>query len=67
MQRIIREEFVGRTLIAVAHRLETILDFDRIVVMDNGVLVEHDIPANLLERNSSFRELYNSSGARDNA
>lgn len=58
MQRIIREEFKDRTIIAVAHRLDTILDFDRIAVLDRGTLKECDIPATLLARESAFKELY---------
>jgi len=58
MQKIIREEFKGKTIIAVAHRLETILDFDRIVVLDQGNLVEDGPPSELLQRNSMFKLLY---------
>lgn len=58
MQRIIREEFARHTVIAIAHRLATILDFDRIVVLHNGKLKECDSPANLLATDSSFKELY---------
>jgi ATP-binding cassette subfamily C (CFTR/MRP) protein 1 len=60
MQRIIREEFKGRTIIAVAHRLQTILDFDRIVVLDKGRLVECGKPQELLDRagGSMFRDLW---------
>ena len=58
MQRIIREEFKDHTVIAVAHRLETILDFDRIAVLDRGMLKECDTPKNLLASKTAFRELY---------
>lgn len=40
MQRLIREEFKGQTIIAVAHRLNTIVDFDKIVVLEKGRLAE---------------------------
>jgi ATP-binding cassette subfamily C (CFTR/MRP) protein 1 len=63
MQRIIREDFKGKTIIAVAHRLDTILDFDRIVILDRGRVVEQGSPAQLLsEKRSAFRELYNAKG-----
>lgn len=58
MQGIIRHEFRDRTIIAVAHRLDTIMDFDRIAVMHAGRLVECDTPQNLLARpESAFRRL----------
>ncbi|KAF7853664.1 hypothetical protein EAF04_010655 [Stromatinia cepivora] len=58
IQRVIRDAFAGKTIIAVAHRLDTILDFDKIAVMDQGMLVEFDKPEVLLERESVFKKLY---------
>lgn len=58
MQRIIRSEFAGCTIIAVAHRLNTIVDFDKIAVLAAGRVREFDTPENLLGRQSAFRELY---------
>jgi ATP-binding cassette subfamily C (CFTR/MRP) protein 1 len=58
MQKIIREDFKDRAIIAVAHRLETILDFDRVVVLDQGYFVEDRSPSQLLQRNSAFKRLY---------
>jgi ATP-binding cassette, subfamily C (CFTR/MRP), member 1 len=61
MQRVIREQFADCTILAVAHRLDTILDFDRIALMKEGQLVECDTPKALLSRDSAFKELYESS------
>ena len=60
MQNIIREEFLQYTIIYIAHRLDTILDFDRVAVMDKGQIVECDDPRVLLQRSSLFRSLYDS-------
>ena len=58
MQRIIRTEFQAYTIIAVAHRLETVLDFDRVLVMDGGSVIEEGRPRMLLEEEGSrFGEL----------
>jgi ATP-binding cassette subfamily C (CFTR/MRP) protein 1 len=60
MQRLILEEFAGATIVAIAHRLETILDFDKVAVLSEGKLVGFDSPQALLDQPSAFRELYNS-------
>ncbi|KAI9826794.1 MAG: hypothetical protein M1819_007265 [Sarea resinae] len=67
MQRIIREDFAAHTVIAIAHRLDTILDFDIVLVMEHGALVEIGNPLDLLARqNSIFKTLYaSSSGGQD--
>ncbi|KAL9079436.1 MAG: hypothetical protein Q9157_001690 [Trypethelium eluteriae] len=62
MQRVIRQKFARHTIIAVAHRLDTIMDFDRVAVLDKGRLVEYDRPHVLLERDSHFKKLYGNSG-----
>lgn len=41
-------------------RLDTIMDFDKIVVLDGGRIIEADTPSNLMARDSAFRRLYNS-------
>ncbi|KAM7206938.1 hypothetical protein V8F33_000037 [Rhypophila sp. PSN 637] len=48
MQNIIRQEFANYTVIAVSHRLDMIMDFDRVVVMDKGVIVEVGNPLALV-------------------
>lgn len=61
MQEIIRHEFAGCTIIAVAHRLDTIVDFDRVVVLADGRIVECGAPQQLLACDESwFKRLYES-------
>ncbi|MCJ1282186.1 hypothetical protein MMC26_001509 [Xylographa opegraphella] len=48
MQRLIRSEFQDHTVIAIAHRLDTILDFDQVIVMDKGAVLETGNPMTLL-------------------
>ncbi len=48
-----------RTVIAIAHRISTILDADRILVLDGGEITERGTRDELLERNEAFAELYN--------
>ena len=53
IQRTIREQFVHCTVITIAHRLATVIDYDAVLVLDKGELVEYDSPHNLLKRPSS--------------
>ena len=62
IQKIIRQKFSKHTILAVAHKLDTVTDFDKIAVMNNGALAEFDSPHSLLaQQSSAFRQLYNSS------
>ena len=59
MQQIIRTHFRDQTIIAIAHKLDTVLDFDKIAFMDHGRIVEFDTPRALLSREgSAFRSMY---------
>jgi ABC-type multidrug transport system fused ATPase/permease subunit len=59
MHRIIREEFQGYTMVMVSHRLQTVMDFDTVVVMEKGCVVEKGEPRGLVEEERSrFRELW---------
>ncbi|KAF2223913.1 P-loop containing nucleoside triphosphate hydrolase protein [Elsinoe ampelina] len=60
IQKLIRTEFKDHTVIAIAHRLDTILDFDFVGVMDSGRLVEYGKPSDLLQQQSRFRALRDS-------
>ena len=60
MQDIIRSEFQAHTIIMIAHRLSSLLDFDRVAVLDRGQLMEFGEPTELLGNSSShFAKLYN--------
>jgi ATP-binding cassette, subfamily C (CFTR/MRP), member 1 len=49
--------FNDRTIITIAHRINTILDSDRIVVLDYGKVAEFDTPKNLIEKKGLFYDL----------
>lgn len=49
--------FKDRTIITIAHRINTILDSDRIVVLDHGTVVECDTPSALVRKRGLFYEL----------
>ncbi|CAO1614569.1 unnamed protein product [Sympodiomycopsis kandeliae] len=67
IQRTIRSEMSpSSTILVIAHRLRTIIDFDKILVLDKGNVLEFDSPMNLLNKSdSSFRELCERSGEFD--
>ncbi|KAJ7730232.1 multidrug resistance-associated ABC transporter [Mycena maculata] len=60
LQRTIRTEFASSTLLCIAHRLNTIAYYDRILVMDQGQVAEFDTVLNLFDKEDSiFRSLCN--------
>lgn len=60
MEDVIHEKFKGITVIAIAHKLDTVLDYDRVVLLDKGEVIETGNPKELLKApNSAFYELYN--------
>ena len=62
VQKTIREAFNGCTIITIAHRVNTILDSDKILVMDNGQVGEFDTPQKLLfDKESLFSVIVNHS------
>ncbi|CAK9310098.1 unnamed protein product [Citrullus colocynthis] len=54
IQKIIREDFAMCTIISIAHRIPTVMDCDRVLVVDAGLAKEFDKPSRLLERPSLF-------------
>ncbi|KAL7934413.1 P-loop containing nucleoside triphosphate hydrolase protein [Trichoderma chlorosporum] len=65
MQALIRQEFAGYTTIMISHRLDAVMDFDRVLVMDRGRIVESGRPRELVQQESSmFKDLWATSGGR---
>ncbi|GAB2241604.1 hypothetical protein Droror1_Dr00018379 [Drosera rotundifolia] len=64
IQKTIREEFRNCTMLIIAHRLNTIIDCDRILVLSAGKVVEYDTPKNLLLKEGGiFSEMVESTGS----
>ncbi|XP_058197320.1 ABC transporter C family member 12-like isoform X3 [Rhododendron vialii] len=64
IQRTIREEFKYCTMLIIAHRLNTIIDSDRILVLDAGQVIEYETPEKLLlNETSAFSKMVQSTGA----
>ena len=58
IQKTIRREFKHCTVVTIAHRINTILDSSKVLVMDNGVVAEYDtVPALMSRSDSSFRKM----------
>lgn len=63
IQLTIQEEFKNKTLLCIAHRLQTIIGYDKICVVDGGRVVEFDSPAKLFEnKDGIFYGMCKSSG-----
>ena len=66
LQKTLRSpQFSTRTIITIAHRINTILDSDRILVLDAGRVAEFDTPEELVKRKGLFWELVREAGLLD--
>lgn len=66
IQQTIREKFAQCTVLTVAHRLHTIIDSDRIMVLDTGAIIEYDQPHVLLSNtNGAFHKMVEATGPQE--
>ncbi|KAK9085883.1 hypothetical protein Sjap_026294 [Stephania japonica] len=64
IQKTIREEFKSCTMLIIAHRLNTIIDCDRVLLLDAGQVLEFDTPEDLLlNETSAFSKMVQSTGS----
>ena len=61
IQKTILNNLKGSTIITIAHRIKTILEYDRILVFDRGEIIEEGSPKVLIEKKGIFYKLYNKS------
>uniref|UniRef100_A0A8C4T0M2 ABC-type glutathione-S-conjugate transporter n=1 Tax=Erpetoichthys calabaricus TaxID=27687 RepID=A0A8C4T0M2_ERPCA len=66
VQMTIRKTFSDCTILTIAHRLHTIMDSDRVLVLDSGRVVEFDSPENLLEKGGVFYHMVSEAGIIQN-
>ncbi|KAH7344787.1 multidrug resistance-associated ABC transporter [Rhizoctonia solani] len=66
ISQTIRKEFADSTIVTIAHRLRTIIDYDKVVVMDQGHIAEYDEPSVLLaDPSSKFFALCKATGPKE--
>lgn len=66
IQQVIREKFKETTVITIAHRLHTITDYDKVIVMSRGRIVEYGAPWELLKSGRFFSEMVRNTGEASN-
>ncbi|RLM73469.1 ABC transporter C family member 14 [Panicum miliaceum] len=64
IQKITRREFKSCTIISIAHRIPTVMDCDRVLVLDEGLVKEFDAPSRLMEQPSLFGAMVQEYGNR---
>ncbi|KAI8835515.1 P-loop containing nucleoside triphosphate hydrolase protein [Chytridium lagenaria] len=62
IQETIRTEFEDCTVITIAHRLKTIVDYDRVIVLDAGRVVENGTPWELIQKGGVFTKMCQETG-----
>ncbi|KAI0843074.1 P-loop containing nucleoside triphosphate hydrolase protein [Hypoxylon sp. FL0890] len=64
IQDVMSKAFSNKTVLTIAHRLQTVLNYDRICVLDGGCIAELDTPIGLWERHGIFRRMCNQMGIK---
>uniref|UniRef100_A0A663EE58 MRP1 protein n=1 Tax=Aquila chrysaetos chrysaetos TaxID=223781 RepID=A0A663EE58_AQUCH len=64
VQSTIKREFYNCTILTIAHRLHTVMDSERVLVLDAGRILEYDTPHNLLQQKGAFSEMVAEAGIR---
>nr|XP_038041965.1 multidrug resistance-associated protein 1 isoform X1 [Anas platyrhynchos] len=62
VQSTIKREFYNCTILTIAHRLHTVMDSERVLVLDAGRILEYDTPNNLLQWKGAFSEMVAEAG-----
>ncbi|NXN95747.1 MRP3 protein, partial [Rhinopomastus cyanomelas] len=62
IQMTIRTQFEDCTVLTIAHRLNTIMDYTRVLVLDNGTVAEFDTPASLIASKGIFYNMAKDAG-----
>lgn len=63
VQAALRREFKGTTMLTIAHRIHSVMDSDKVLVMDRGRVVEFDSPMKLIQNGGVFKALVDAAGA----
>ncbi|XP_068114091.1 ATP-binding cassette sub-family C member 2 [Hyperolius riggenbachi] len=66
IQRTIRSEFADCTVLTIAHRLHTIMDSNKVMVLDAGKIIEYNSPEKLLQSNGHFASMARDAGIEGN-
>ncbi|XP_020848542.2 multidrug resistance-associated protein 1-like isoform X1 [Phascolarctos cinereus] len=62
VQSTIQKEFADCTILTIAHRLHTVMDSERILVLDSGRIIEFETPQNLIRQKGLFSEMVKEAG-----
>lgn len=63
IQQVIKDRFRQTTVITVAHRLNTIADYDKVIAIHHGRIVEQGAPYELLQRKGLFFDMVQRTGS----